>query len=106
MDLFIFGISNLENIGFSDSDTLMGYNAGWVIIERLLQPGLPGLYSDIPVVILSTRTATKKDETILAKLRAGGADIPYFEKHGITPSGETCGSEFREHILKLTSGCK
>lgn len=106
VDLFIYGMHDLENIEIGDSDTSRGYNAGWVVIERLLQPGGMGPYSEIPVAILSSRTATSQDNDRLERLRAGGKDIPYFEKYGVTPSGQTCGKSFKEFIDQVKRGCR
>jgi CheY-like chemotaxis protein len=83
LDLLLYGISSLESVQITDSDTDGGFNAGWIIIERLLHPkGCVGPYSHIPVVILSTRPATAKDFTRLELLNRDGLQVHYFEKDG------------------------
>lgn len=102
VDLMIFGISDLSNIGLENSDTLAGYNAGWVIIERLLRSGEgEKTFGHIPVVVLTSRTATEADIYRLEALRRWGGDILYFEKFGLTPGGRLWENEFQELINRI-----
>jgi CheY-like chemotaxis protein len=107
VDIMIYGIKNLESINIKSSDTSIGFNAGWVIIERLLRPmeGI-GAYSHIPLAIVSTRTASAEDISRLQILQKGGEDIPYFEKFGLSPNGKTWEKEFHEYLNKINEKCQ
>jgi CheY-like chemotaxis protein len=106
VDLMLRGISNLESIGIDDSDTSAGFNAGWVIIERVLQPGSKMPYSHIPVTILSIRTPTEDDISRLDRLRNRGGTIDYIEKSSINSEGKSGVMVFQQYIDKINKNCR
>lgn len=108
LDVMLFNIMSLDDIGIPNSLTEGGYSAGWVLIDRFLRPGLtPDQeqrgYPEIPILILSTRILSATDEDRLKELKQrGGQGIEYIEKGGIYDSGKhTWTEKFTELINKI-----
>ena len=73
IDIMLYGVKNLENINIFDSDTDGGFNAGWVIIERILRADQKHVtghldYYNIPVLIVTSRPFNDEDKIRIENL--------------------------------------
>ena len=83
MDIMMHGILNLESLKIIDSDTDNGFNAGWVIIDRILRPNNSETkpFMHIPILIVTNRILRNSDKDFLEKIRKrGGGKIDWIEK--------------------------
>lgn len=103
MDIQLFNVLNLECVGIENSDTAGGFDAGWVIADKIFRPkNTNDNYLNIPILMLSTRKLHEDSLTKLKELRGrGGAWINYIEKGGFDKEKKTQWvSEFHEIIKK------
>lgn len=120
VDIMLYQVMNLEDIGLTDSPTDGGYDAGWVVIERFLRPdpnarteseARPELsaapYAAIPVLIVSSRPLGREEKARLSDLRErarvrGNPPIEYLEKGGITQDRkQPWDKEFQRIIMEV-----
>jgi len=80
LDIMIFGIGDLSVIGKPQILTNDGYDAGWRILEFFLRTK-DSPYKDIPVLIVSVKSLTKKQKGLIEKLSMRGKPIEYVEKN-------------------------
>lgn len=80
MDVMLYGVRNLKNIGIDIATTEDGLEAGWVLLERFIRvEGSP--YARIPVLVLSARRFDETQRIRLEELcQRGGGSIDYLEK--------------------------
>ncbi|MGE0090913.1 MAG: hypothetical protein AB7S50_15700 [Bacteroidales bacterium] len=91
IDIMLYSIHDLENINIQNSDTQCGFNAGWIIAERILRPEKEkSLFSQIPILFLSSRPFDDKtDKKRLSDLNSRDKsenypDVLYLEKNGMS----------------------
>lgn len=115
IDIMLRAIPNLEEIDIESSDTQGGYEAGWVIIDRILRPLHLNKdlidkcdllqFSDqlfkIPIVILSTRSLSKDDigrfnRIVNLHKSKTYPDIRYIEKDAYDQDGKPFILSFKE----------
>jgi len=111
-DILLYGVRNLKSIRIDNSDTDGGYDAGWVIIEKLLRPeDGDESYAKIPILILSSRPFSGQDIRRLDSIKRsseakGLPPIDYYEKSGFGPDGKSWDEAFQEYIEELNSKLK
>lgn len=106
VDIMLHAVPHLEDVDIANSETDQGFEAGWVIIERLLWPKEENNEkydcSRVPIVILSTRPLSKDIEE--ERLDFINTDhrhskvmhVRYIEKNGYDNNGKECNKSFEE----------
>ena len=81
VDIMLAGVNLVEDFKGTTFGTSTGYEAGWVVIRRLLRD-IESPYRDIPVLIVSARSLDLNVSTLLDDIwRSSFAPINYVEKY-------------------------
>jgi len=83
LDIMVYRVYDLNDLGINDVDTDDGYEAGWRVLEYYLRAP-ESQFKQIPVLVLSVRAKRDKDQKLLDKLKQqdGAASIQFIEKRG------------------------
>jgi CheY-like chemotaxis protein len=80
LDIMLYRVYDLSDLGIKGVDTDMGYEAGWRVLEHYLRAP-DSKFKDIPVLVLSVRAKREKDQELVDRLnKEGGAKIEFIEK--------------------------
>lgn len=111
VDVMLRAVLNLDAINIMGIDTRLGHRAGWMIVRRFLRAeNQTSEFTDIPVLILSTRPCDGEEEGYLEDLRRLAEEknhgwIRYLEKGGVdTHSGKPWNDAFMDIINDVASG--
>jgi len=99
VDIMLAGINNLNTIGISGSDTLGGKEAGWELVRLLLRTDPVSEYSRIPVLIVSARMKSDRDNDDIIEYTQGMPEIRYIEKRN--PMIDWA-EQFKKDVRELT----
>ncbi len=111
LDIMLDGVHNLDSIGIRDASTDDGYNAGWVILDRLLRPEEADIQqyrmeppdSGIPILLISAISKKTKDTSKMQEIRdryPNGGFVKYIEKGGLDEKGMIVWTKQFEEIIK------
>ncbi|MBF0555726.1 MAG: hypothetical protein HQK96_14445 [Nitrospirae bacterium] len=79
LDIMLFSVQDLVDIGIDNSGTSLGHAAGWIIAESFLLKN--DGYKNIPILFYSARSLQPEDEKKLEELKKlTTAKIDYIEK--------------------------
>ncbi|XOF32731.1 MAG: hypothetical protein ACL93V_11940 [Candidatus Electrothrix sp. YB6] len=101
LDIMLAGVNNLKTIGVCDSDTLGGREAGWELVRRFLRSEPKSPYAKIPVLIVSARMKSERDDEDIFTYSADGmGEIRYIEKRNPDINWS---EQFKNDVVDLSS---
>lgn len=81
VDVMLFGVTDLADIGISNADTESGTSAGWQFLSKYLRGGREAPY-EIPVLIFSIKAQNVEEQAMVTRLNRtpGYAPVVFIRK--------------------------
>ncbi len=86
-DILLYGVKSLRDLNIN-IDTEVGYEAGWLVVERFLRGVKEDEFGRIPVLILSSRPMIEKERKLLGDInrkaqKQSAPPVKYLTKGGL-----------------------
>ncbi len=99
LDILLYRVYDLSDLGIKGIDTDEGYEAGWRVLEHYLRSP-ESKFKHIPILILSMRAKREEDQKLLNNLNQNAAPINFIEKRGY----RNWYKDFKEWVIRAARG--